>query len=71
MRFKVELNETEIKNIIIDYINDKLGTAKVENVHILVKSKQNYRSTWEDAGLLITSTPEDKIPELKIEVEAG
>lgn len=71
MILKIEVDENKIKELIVDYIEKMLGelTLDPKDIHLLVKSKQNYRSTWEDAGVLVTSNLEDKIPQVKAEVE--
>lgn len=53
MLITVEIDEAELKRIIIahiqDYFNDKYGKFDANKVIFEVKSKQNYRSEWEVA----------------------
>lgn len=57
MKLRVELNEQDIRDILATYINTEYGTNFTwQELPIQVKSKQNYRSNWEEA-------------EIKIEVE--
>ena len=71
MKLKIEIDEDKIKELIVNYIEKMLGDLTIDpkDVHLLVKSKQNYKTTWEDAGVLVTSTPEDKVPQIKADVE--
>lgn len=47
-----EIDETLLRTILKNYIQSKLGDIVVEedDVKIEVKSKQNYRSEWENAS---------------------
>lgn len=65
----VELTEKEIKDVLISHINNKLGDFAIapNDIKILVKSKQNYKSEWEEAGVVATSRTEKYIPEIKAE----
>jgi hypothetical protein len=53
--FDIEITEAELKSLVINHIADKLGggrggvSFKPEDVKIEVKSKQNYRSEWEES----------------------
>lgn len=52
MKTKIEITEVELRNMIYDYMYNKLGEdAKIDKnkIDIMVKSKQNYRSEWEHA----------------------
>jgi hypothetical protein len=51
MKVKVVIDETELKNLVYDKIRETLGAFKFDPtaVKILVKSKQNYKSEWEEA----------------------
>jgi RNase P/RNase MRP subunit POP5 len=68
----VELTEKELREIVARHLNEKLGSLSVaeKDVKFLVKSKQNYRSTWEECGVVITNRIEKYIPELKVEAKA-
>lgn len=52
MNIRIEIDEEELKNIIINDIEKKLGDIPMhrENISIEVKSKQNYKSEWEKAA---------------------
>lgn len=48
----IEIDEKNLTDLIIEYINDTMGVNENfsrENVKIMVKSKQNFRSEWEPA----------------------
>ena len=51
MKIRVEINEKELRRLVFDYLRDMLGSValKPEDVQIQVKSKQNYKSEWEEA----------------------
>lgn len=51
MKIKIEIDETTITGILLEYIESKLGNIAIrpEQLHIMVKSKQNYKSEWEKA----------------------
>jgi len=51
MNLKIEIDEITLKELIINYLQDKLGDIYFDpkRIQILVKSKQNYRSEWESA----------------------
>ncbi len=67
----IELDEKTIRQVLADYINEKLGSLRVDptSVKLLVKSKQNYRSEWEEAGAVYTNKTAAYIPELKVEAK--
>ena len=51
MKVDIEITEKDLKKMIIDYITNKIDiNAKIEDVQILVKSTQNYKSEWENAN---------------------
>lgn len=58
----IELNEEDIKRLIFEYIQKKLGTVEFQQsaVKILVKSKQNYRAEWENASIKVDAQLEFK-----------
>lgn len=70
----ITYTEREIKQLIADDANRKLGSLAIDadQIHLLVKSKQNYKCTWESAGVLATNDQEElgKLPELKATIEA-
>jgi hypothetical protein len=51
MKAKIEIDTAELKQIIITQISYKIGdmTFDPKKVKIEVKSKQNYKSEWEEA----------------------
>lgn len=52
MKINVELTEGDIREILAEYVNDRYSLSlKPEELHIQVKSKQNYRSEWEYADI--------------------
>ena len=52
----IELSECTLKNLIVKYLEEKLGSTdvNVSNIKIMVKSKQNYRAEWEVAAFRAT-----------------
>lgn len=61
MRINIEINENDLKKLILDYIENKVDhNVDLNRVSILVKSKQNYKSEWELAAFKATYT-EDMI----------
>jgi hypothetical protein len=54
MKLTVEMTETDIRKVLASHINETFGTDfTYENLPIQVKSKQNYRSEWEEASIRI------------------
>lgn len=54
MKISVELNEDNIRGILANYLNNKFSiNIKPDQLHIEVKSKQNYKSEWEIADIRI------------------
>ena len=50
MLIKVELTEHNLKRLIKKHIEEKTGQVVSEtDIHIEVKSKQNYKAEWEEA----------------------
>lgn len=68
----IELSEKELKEIVANHLNEKLGSLSVsdKDVKFLVKSKQNFRSTREECGIVVTNRIENYIPELKVEAKS-
>jgi hypothetical protein len=56
MQINIEINEAQLKQLVVDEIERKLGDVTVtkEDVSIMVKSKQNYKSEWEQASYKAT-----------------
>ncbi len=51
MKIRVEISETDLKKIVVQYISDKTGQMiDVKDVIVETKSKQNYKSEWETAA---------------------
>ncbi len=51
MHCKIELTEEDVKNLIRAHLESKLNAGlKIEDIKFLVKSKQNYKSEWENAA---------------------
>jgi hypothetical protein len=55
-KIHIELNENDVKRLVVDYITNLARSNGVpdpdiseENVRIEVRSKQNYKSEWEQA----------------------
>ena len=50
MKLNFEIDEAELRKIILAHIQDTTGLQlKEEDLEIMVKSKQNYKSEWERA----------------------
>ena len=50
MKIRVELNEKELRELILNYLEDNIGDMFDEKkIKIEVKSSQNYKSEWEQA----------------------
>ena len=51
MYIKVEISKAQLKGLIIQHLQDKLGdlTINPQHVEIQTKSSQNYKSEWEKA----------------------
>lgn len=51
MKIAITIDEQELKKLIVRELEDKLGEVKVDikDISIQVKSKQNYKSEWEEA----------------------
>jgi hypothetical protein len=57
MKAIVELTEDDLKELVSSHLRGILGSLTYEKslrVHILVKSKQNYKSEWEEAAFKAT-----------------
>lgn len=52
MRLSVEIDEAELKRLVLNHVQEKLGDVEVgaQDIKIEVKSKQNFRSEWEEAS---------------------
>ncbi len=56
MQIKIEINESELKRLIIKHLEDTLGEVSYDPncLKIQVKSEQNYKSEWECASFKAT-----------------
>lgn len=56
MTLNIEINEAELKQLILHHLQSKLGDIKLDDnaLKIEVKSKQNYKSEWEPAAFRAT-----------------
>lgn len=51
MQITVEISEMDVRKIIADFLANKFGREiNQDHVFIQVKSKQNYKSEWENAN---------------------
>ena len=49
-QINISITEDDLKKLIVDHLSEKLNIpVETSDVKILVKSKQNYKSEWEDA----------------------
>jgi hypothetical protein len=54
MKYIIEIDETEIREVLSRYIAEKTGVKfAADKVPIEVKSKQNYKSEWEAATIRV------------------
>lgn len=55
MKINIEITEQEAKKIISDYLQKELGGVEIDEKQIIfeVKSKQNYKSEWEQADFRV------------------
>jgi hypothetical protein len=56
MQINIEFTEQELRNLILNHLEELLGRVALnpEDVKIQVKSKQNYKSEWEEAAFRAT-----------------
>ena len=51
MKIHIEICEAQLKNLIIELLKDRFQTGFLpDSLRIEVKSKQNYKSEWEEAS---------------------
>lgn len=51
MQIRIKIEEADLKGLVAQLISEKTGAiVDPENVKIEVKSKQNYRSKWEESN---------------------
>lgn len=55
MQIKIELTEIELRKLVREELQRILGEVPftAEDIRIEVKSKQNYRSEWEEAAFRV------------------
>jgi hypothetical protein len=57
MRFQIDLTKDELHAALVKYIEAELGVSINDyELRIEVKSKQNYKSEWEEADYRATVT---------------
>lgn len=56
MRIKIEINEGDVKQLILNEIARKLGDIPFDKTKVVIetKSKQNYKSEWEVADFRVS-----------------
>lgn len=59
MKLKLTIDQKTIERLILGYVRDNVGIAAVSGVHLIVKSKQNYRAEWESCAVLVTNEQGD------------
>lgn len=52
MNIKLEIDETDLQALVLDHLRSKLAYCNLTltDIKIEVKSKQNYKSEWEQAA---------------------
>lgn len=52
MYIKIELTDSDLKQLVIKELKATFGETQFDatKLHIMVKSKQNYKSEWETAS---------------------
>jgi hypothetical protein len=53
IKIRVEVDEQTLKKLVMDHLEEELGEAAPDDpsrIQIQVKSKQNYKSEWEEAS---------------------
>lgn len=55
MQIEIKLTETDVKQLILNEIEKRLGEIPLDTskVRIETKSKQNYKSEWEEAAFRV------------------
>lgn len=57
MKLDIEINERVLKQLVLEHIKSKLGDnleIGLDDIKIETKSKQNYRSEWEESAFRAT-----------------
>jgi hypothetical protein len=61
MRVKISMTEEEIRFAIVEYIRNNFGVSVIPfDLQIEVKSKQNYKSEWEQAAIRLEADARTK-----------
>jgi len=52
MKITIEMNEVALRDLVVNKLKSMLGTVELDEkkLRIEVKSKQNYKSEWEEAA---------------------
>lgn len=52
MKLNIEIDENELKRLVFNHLQEKLGEVPLlmTDIQIEVKSQQNYKSEWEKAA---------------------
>jgi hypothetical protein len=53
MKLNLVITQQELEELIADHVNSKLPAGTVDKVELFVKSKQNYRATWEHCHTIV------------------
>lgn len=56
MKIEIEIDQAELKQLVLDAIEKKLGDVPLDKtkVQIVTKSTQNYKAEWETAAFKAT-----------------
>jgi microcystin degradation protein MlrC len=54
MQIEITITEAEVRKIIQDALSKKGIEVETKDINIMVKSKQNYRSEWEQSDFKAT-----------------
>lgn len=56
MIITIEISEQDLKKLILQKVIEETGSSSIRlpDIKILVKSKQNYKSEWEEANFKAT-----------------
>jgi hypothetical protein len=56
MQIKIEVTEKDVRFLVAEYMSAKLGDVPFDEkkVHILVKTKSNWKAEWEDGAFCAT-----------------
>lgn len=56
MNIEIQMTEEQVKELILSHIAQQLGNIPFDKTRVLIetKSKQNYKSEWEQAAFRVT-----------------